>query len=195
MVINDRSPSKTRTEIGLVLPKFESASSSLNRWKRKYFPSEAKERRDLEIPNEWKINNDGRNFLMIDDGDEDKIIAFATTDFLHELCNATDIFIDGTFKTCPKLFHQLYTFHIIVYGEMMPVIYALLPNKTADTYKRLFYLVKQKAEEKNWTFSPKAIHMDFEKSMISAKKIIFLEAIIIGFLFHFSQCIWRKVSF
>ena len=60
--------------------------------------------------------------------DNHRIIAFATEDNLHILCESTDVQSDNTFKTVPKLFHQLYTLHVSVGSgsslETLPVVYA-----------------------------------------------------------------------
>ena len=41
------------------------------------------------------------------------------------------------FETCPRLFYQNFTIHIIKYGQTFPMVYALLPNKQQTTYNRV----------------------------------------------------------
>ena len=69
---------------------------------------------------------DGKNVLPFDDG---KIIGFATDDNLHLLCASNDVQCDGTFKTVPRLFHQIYMLHVTLGSgdteETVPVIYTL----------------------------------------------------------------------
>ena len=58
---------------------------------------------------------------------------------------------DGTFSTAPKNFIQLYTTH----GEIVetttdekpavsPLVYALLENKTQETYTKQYYIIRVK---------------------------------------------------
>ena len=42
---------------------------------------------------------------------------------------------DGTFNIVPSLFYQLFTIHAQVQGNLVPCVYALLPDKKEDTYK------------------------------------------------------------
>jgi hypothetical protein len=43
-----------------------------------------------------------------------------------------------TFKTAPELFYQIYTIHALVDNNILPCVYALLPNKTEQTYYEMF---------------------------------------------------------
>ena len=48
------------------------------------------------------------------------------------------IFIDGTFKYCPKYFYQLYTVHGLRNGHFIPLVYALLPGKSEVNYRDMW---------------------------------------------------------
>jgi len=50
--------------------------------------------------------------------------------------------MDGTFAIVPELFLKLYTIHALIGGEVICCIYSLLPNKTSETYQRLFLELK-----------------------------------------------------
>jgi hypothetical protein len=43
-------------------------------------------------------------------------------------------FVDGTFKSSPILFTQIYTIHVLTAYLLTPTVYALLPNKLQNTY-------------------------------------------------------------
>ena len=56
---------------------------------------------------------------------------------------------DGTFKTAPALFGQVYVIHglrggpeLIEDGHLLPSLFALLPNKTQDTYMRMWQQIQ-----------------------------------------------------
>jgi hypothetical protein len=89
------------------------------------------------------------------------------------MCSTDTLYSDGTFYSVPKIFFQLYTIHGFYKGEMMPFIYALLPNKSTNTYLRLFRILQDKAAEFNFIFSPKIFLIDFELVVKNAITIIF----------------------
>lgn len=51
-----------------------------------------------------------------------------------------------------------------------------------------------KAKSIGFSFDVKKIHIDYELAMIKAVKNVFPDSIIQGCLFHYSQCLWRKVQ-
>ena len=58
------------------------------------------------------------------------ILMFATAVNLHHLSKADVCYGDGTFKVCPKLLYQLYTIHTEVHGQILPLVFSLLPSKS-----------------------------------------------------------------
>ena len=71
----------------------------------------------------------GQPLVLAESGAEDKIILLGTQSNLHYLAEAECLYVDGTFETCPHLFYQIFSIHIIKYGQTFPMVYALLPNK------------------------------------------------------------------
>ncbi|KAL4154075.1 hypothetical protein QTP88_001908 [Uroleucon formosanum] len=177
------------------IPTLNSVRSSVYRKKVKLIPKLPNKLRDLIINGEWRCTNDGRDYLLGSDGDDDKIVIFGTESFLRRLCTVEVIFMDGTFKSAPKLFLQIYTLNYCVQGIMVPMAYALLPNKTSATYNRIFNLIKEAAIRIDLIFNPKCFQIDFEIGMIMAIKELFgHQTKIKGCLFHFGQSVWRKVQ-
>ena len=90
-------------------------------------PNLSTRREDIWLEGNYSKTLDGKDFLAFDNH---RIIAFATEDNLHLLCESTDVQSDNTFKTVPKLFHQLYTLHVSVGSgsslETLPVVYAIV---------------------------------------------------------------------
>ena len=90
------------------------------------------------------MTKEGEPFLLFDSGPtEDRIIIFSTARNLRLLASSKHWYGDGTFKTVPHLFYQLYTLHGIQVNNSIPLLYALLPDKTEATYVRLLQQVKQ----------------------------------------------------
>ena len=96
-------------------------------------PNIPQHRQDLPaITNEYVITTHGDRFLLHDSGpgDDSRIILFATDDTLETLCSSDHWFGDGTFGVSPCIFFQLDTIHAIRNEQIMPCVFALLPNKT-----------------------------------------------------------------
>lgn len=58
-----------------------------------------------------------------------RMLVFGVTSKLNLLVESHDWFMDGTFKTAPLLFEQLYTIHALTTIGTIPCVYALLTNK------------------------------------------------------------------
>lgn len=66
-------------------------------------------------------------------------LVFCTEVFFRMLCEAPRVNMDGTFKTCPRPFVQLFTLHIPL-GPLrsVPAMYVLCNRKTQVLYNSLF---------------------------------------------------------
>ncbi|KAF0985453.1 hypothetical protein HZS_6942 [Henneguya salminicola] len=51
-------------------------------------------------------------------------------------------YCDGTFKSTPNLFYQLYTIHVLYKTTSIPVVYCLLLSKTTMIYTELFSVIR-----------------------------------------------------
>jgi hypothetical protein len=125
---------------------------------------------------------------------EFNIIIFSCDVNLKHLCRCTRIFMDGTFKYCPKYFLQLFTLHGYYNGHYIPLAFCLLKDKLTETYAKCLTILLNKCKEINLKFQPEEIVIDFEKSIHNAVKIVRNEVKIIGCRFHISQAWWRKVQ-
>ena len=68
-----------------------------------------------------RTSNDSR-FLLFDTEDEDRIICFASNEQLLILSKAQRWHEDGTFKSAPSLFYQLYLY--LIHGMDLDVMHA-----------------------------------------------------------------------
>ena len=93
-----------------------------------------------ELPLQYQRSYANEQFLIFDSGqgDADRIFIFGTNQSLQLLSQSQNWFGDGTFKVCPQIFFQIYTIHAHINGRILRCIYVLLPNKTEETYTRLF---------------------------------------------------------
>lgn len=144
------------------------------------------------LPAEFQTTISGQQFLLYDSGvaDVNRILIFGSPDAVTLLEQSADWFGDGTFKTVPEIFYQLYTVHALVLHNVFPCIYALLPNKTQATYTRLF----QELSNVTNGASPSSLLIDFEKAAQNAFEAVHPNADVSGCFFHLCKNIWKKVQ-
>lgn len=98
---------------------------------------------------------------------------FYTIACLHHLSNSAQWWADGTFKTAPKLFYQLFVIHGQVYGHVFPLIYCITTKKTQSTYSRIFNQLVEHANSIGINLNPTRIVCDFELGLINAVTEVF----------------------
>ncbi len=166
----------------------------LYRARRKRLPKLPHTMAEVLLPEEWTTTEDGRNFLLANDDEEERILIFGTSQNVRHLCAASTTFMDGTFKISPKIFYQVYALHAVVHGIMVPLCICLLPSKTGITYTRTFNLIKNAAAHLGHQFYPTTFCVDYESSVIRTIHDIFPDAAVRGCLFSYSQALWGQVQ-
>lgn len=101
---------------------------------------------------------------------------------------------DGTFKSVPKPFYQLYTLHIDLNSDvnttsLVPVVYALLPDKSKMTYTRFFHLIRDVLGVTIKTFKS-----DYEIAAMNAVKEVFPLVKVSGCYYHYQKAVWKKAK-
>ncbi|XP_041358542.1 uncharacterized protein LOC121375235 [Gigantopelta aegis] len=182
-------------EQAAIVPSFSSLDFGLYRHRRKMLPKLPISRSEVDLRDYWVETKNNKRFLAINDGDDDKLLVFTTDEMLVRMQDAETLFVDGTFYTCPGLWDQLYSIHCLSGATMVPVAFALMPNRTRATYVRLFNQLSSVVEEKTgFDLSPEVVLTDFEIVAIQAIEEIFPDADTRGCLFHFNQCMLQKVQ-
>lgn len=85
-----------------------------------------------------------------------RVLVFATRRNIELLCQSTTWFLDGTFKTAPHIFVQIFT----ILGlrqragrpddvAALPFVYALLSSKTSDMYAEVLQAVRNAVDQYN----------------------------------------------
>jgi hypothetical protein len=102
------------------------------------------------------------------------------------------ILADGTFKSCPVAFKQLYTIHGLdeETRSIKPLIFCFLPDKKVQTYETMFYVIK--SQFPNW--KPTKVTVDFEIAAMHALRKVYPNITIKGCFFHFNRCLFRKAK-
>lgn len=142
----------------------------------------------LQIPDELKVDGTGRIFLQADiTTKENKRILIFATDTLLEGADSAEVsiaFADGTFRSCPPQFMQIWIVRVQIDGTNLPVLYALLENKTTLSYQTVLEFLHTKCTH----FNPVTFVLDFESAEHNAALKTFPNCRIQGCLFHFGQC-------
>ena len=174
------------------MPGYSSIKSSLYRQRHSALGvcSLPKRREDICLPP--SITGE---FLLIDDGMKDRILMFSSNSGRQCMNEDTEFFADGTFKSCCQQFSQLYSIHTDIANSpdelnVIPAIYALLPDKQQTTYERCFSLLKEKLP----LWSPHVLKIDFEVAAIQGIRNVFPQIEVKGCNFHFNQSVWRRVQ-
>ncbi|KFD47273.1 hypothetical protein M513_11873 [Trichuris suis] len=106
--------------------------------------------------------------------------------------------MDGTFKTAPMVFYQIYTIHAPVGSRIFPLVYALMSGKSHALHKRVFEDLVDVAEEYELRLNPQVIMTDLQLAAINATKSEFQDVVNKAHFpvcfFHTAQCIWRKIQ-
>ncbi|RWS18371.1 hypothetical protein B4U80_11540, partial [Leptotrombidium deliense] len=154
-------------------------------------PNNPNSLQELVIPEKYTKTRKGDDFLFFDSGPgPERIIIFATNKAIDLLSGSDHWYADGTFKTSPLIFGQIYTIHGIKNHEVIPAVYGLLPNQLESTYDNLFAALKAKAPSLNTS----NIMTDFELGARNAFRSFFPNSIVRGCFFHFCQAIYRKIK-
>ncbi|KAB0804209.1 hypothetical protein PPYR_01361 [Photinus pyralis] len=129
-------------------------------------------------------------FLVAERGlDNQKILIFGRESWLPFL-QAVVWYADGTFSIAPSLFHQVYVIPVKRHGGVLPVIYAVLPNKRRTTYNLLFETLKELVQKLN----PGSICCDFESAAFTAMQQNFDGVTLKGCFFHLEKNMKHKLS-
>ena len=132
-----------------------------------------------------------KRFLLFDTLGENRIIAYASDYQLEILFKSIRWHADGTFKSAPELFAQLYLIHGWYMGEMHPCAFIFMPDRTKPTYKKMLRKLKESSAQ---ILQPSSVFVDFEQGAIKAFREEFPVVEVKGCHFHFTQCIWRKIQ-
>lgn len=174
----------------------KSIAQSLYRERRKVFPVLPKDRLGVHSAlDSMNTNTNKDEDFLLENNSETGIIILACKSNLEFFCNeAEEIFVDGTFKSCPKFFYQMYSVHGLKNGHFLPLVFALLPGKSENVYKNLWDCILSACSDLQLQLQPQVIHIDFEVAMHNVLRTAFPESVIKCCRFHLGQAWWRKIQ-
>lgn len=177
------------------LQNFDSIKSSIYRKKTELNPALSENNLPFNLNEELCKTVDGNQFVFLNNLNSHNEIVFADLEFIKRLnLYRCAIHMDGTFKSCPRTFYQLYIIHVVERGQSFPVFFCFLKQKTLIAYKRILLGIAEKLNVENIRFLPTSAMIDFEYASYGALISIWPMIIIKGCYFHFGQAIWRRVN-
>ncbi len=184
------------------LPTQRNVTAALNYKKRKHLPPVTDDPATLEFPQEMTVTKQNKPYLQLYEtailagGVIATMLVFFNKKIFKFMCQAARLFMDGTFKMCPRQFAQFYTLHYFIPGTdtMIPAVFALLTHKSEQIYTRLFNFIVAKAAEYevdiNWT----STMTDFELATVNAIHASFEGVQTVCCNFHFCQAVYRHMA-
>jgi len=135
---------------------------------------------EIIIPENLQHTLDNKLFLIKSFYRKNDYVIFTTIENCLILKNASFWVMDGTFKSCPALFNQLFVIHGSVERgnnrTVVPLVYALITSRDEDLYIQLFKNINNFAAENEINFEENSnleIITDFELASINAINEVF----------------------
>ena len=171
-------------------------SQTIYRQRRKQLPALPKSRMETleELQEQGQVykTNKGEKFVSTINTLAE-IVMFTCATNLESLCEIDDIYLDGTFKSTPKFFEQVYIWHGCKNGNYVPLLFFLLPGKSEVVYQAMIHMAVEACSKLSFTLNPKTVRIDFEKPMYNALQSTLLNAEVLCCRFHLGQSWHRKI--
>ena len=183
------------------LPKMDSLKRTIQRERARTLaaPVQPATLSQLALPNEYMMTAKGEPFLLYDSGaaDAQRFLIFGTQANLHMLQSSRCWLADGTFKTAPSLFVQVYVVHglrggpdLAKDGHLLPSLFVLLACKTESIYRRMWEQIRILCPYAQ----PQSMLLDFEKAAINSFSVVWPLTVVKCCFFHLTQNVWRKIQ-
>ncbi|KAL2089322.1 hypothetical protein ACEWY4_014010 [Coilia grayii] len=114
---------------------------------------------------------------------------------LLRLRSADTVYMDATFKSCPRPYSQIFTVLGDVHGFVVPVVHMLMSQRTIGHYREALRCIKDTTRRASGhTWRPQKVVCDFEQALVAAVETELPRARVCGCFFHFTQALWRRVQ-
>lgn len=148
--------------------------------------------RDHFVP---KTFNDMLNHNIVLANYNDFIIIMGELSGLFIMGQSRVILQDGTFDIVENT-GQLYIFHAMIGKQYSSCLFVKMMSRSKKSYDLMFRMIEKLAKDRHFTIFDREVIVkaDFEQSVISTLHEQYPKVYFSGCLFHFSQCITRKVG-
>ena len=196
LILTQNLLSQVDSETAVALPKEKSLKRKIQRIRRENQPALPKTLEDLgELPANYREIN-GVDWLLFDnreDNMENRVMLFAGEGVINAMSQSDLWFGDGTFQSVPRIFGQLYVVHYEVEGNVFPGCYALMRNRTGQSYDILFSAIRNLLPDARKD-GPAKFSSDFELATTNSFLSVFPRASGSYCFFHFAQSLWRRAQ-
>ena len=182
-------------ELNVELPKLESLARVVQRSRAKASGSanhsEAPSSAEFVLPPTCQTTLREENFVLFDGVTDtgSRLIVFTTEKNLRVLAEHPNWIVDGTFYVCPKIFQQSYSIHAVIDRKCVPLVFALLSDKTEKTYIFLLNTIKNSV----CNIIDGIILIDFEKAAMNAFSKVFEQFNLMNCFFHLCQSVQKRI--
>jgi len=104
------------------------------------------------------------------------------------------LYVDGTFKSTPKFFHQLFKIHELSNGHYVPLAFFLLTNKHQISYENVFRHRVSEAAKLRVNVFRTIVQADFEIATHNAVTTVWSGCEVKACRFHLGQSWWWKIQ-
>ena len=176
------------------VPEFSFVRSQLSRARSKLLPQVPHDVDDVVIQGAWRKTWRGERFLLRQSNDWG-IVMFATRRNIRVLVRCRQLYMDATFRTAPRPYEQMFSVFGDYNGRVVPLITALMTNRTVGDYRQVFQKIKRSVRRitgQQW--EPESSVVDFEQALITALETETPHTRLEGCYFHFNQSLWRRIQ-
>ena len=164
-VINKELANELPSEYRAHFPTESSVKRSIQRERNKNVPVLPKSLGEIDLKGDWTKTSRGEDWILVNKSlvDNSRVIVFCSKGFFNQLCGSKVWYADGTFSIAPQHFYQLYTIHVSICSQLLPVCFSLLTAKSGFAYREMFSAIKEQADEQGIRLKVDTLRTDFEK--------------------------------
>ena len=149
---------------------------------------------DVVIDDVWAETWSAEQYLFHLDNDWGVAI-FGTEDNLRFNGTCSEIYLDGTFKTAPHPYEQMFTIHGKYRDRVIMFCVAFLTGKLIGQYREVLAAIKRELRRlTGHRWRPRRAIMDFEHGLMAAIQTELHRTRVFGCYFHFCKSMWRKIQ-
>lgn len=176
------------------IPQFHNVRSAMTRARQEHVPNIPHSVDEVRIEGTWNETWSGDEYLLHQDNDWG-ILIFSTEEDLTNLRKCQDIYMDGTFRTCPAPYKQYFSVHGKFRNRVLLFCSCLMTSKTIGQYRQVLQTLKTRVRQiTGHRWRPVRVVCDFEQALIGAIHTELPLVQVNGCYFHFTQALWRKVQ-
>ncbi|VDI25242.1 Hypothetical predicted protein [Mytilus galloprovincialis] len=123
------------------IPEFHRVRTSMTRARLEQVPAVPHTVDDVSILGGWRETWAGDTFFLHQDNDWG-ILMFATDEELKCLQKCSEVYIDGTFRTCPRPYEQYVTIHGKYRNRVLCFVNCLMTGRQVGQYRQVLQSVK-----------------------------------------------------